>query len=70
MASCDEKQTLLNRYNTTTGTYASTVSELHAKMGILGRPDYERLRSITDGTRYLSEQARSELEAHVLDHGC
>lgn len=69
-AACPEKKRLTAEYQGATETFSQSVSDLHAKMGVSSKEEYERLQRVSEEWRVYSEQARLALEQHIAAHGC
>jgi len=67
---CPEKTRLLLEYHRKTESYSAAVSDLVNKVGIVSKPEYDRLDRITEETRRGSCEARTLLERHIADHYC
>ena len=67
---CEEKQCLAREYEAATANFSMGVTELHGKMGISQKEEYERLDRAANEARLKSEQARLALEQHVAAHRC
>jgi len=67
---CEEKSTLLNKYIEATEVYLDSLSVLSARIGVIDRAEYDRLRQATENYRMKSEQARLSLDSHAGSHGC
>lgn len=67
---CEEKQKLLEGYQSTADKYAAAVAELHQKMGMLSKPDYDVLYQTTEELLQDLAAARIKFQAHVNEHGC
>jgi hypothetical protein len=70
MAVCEEKTRLTMEYQAATATFSQSVADLHEKMGISSKDEYERLQRISEEWRVHSEQTRLALEQHIAAHGC
>jgi hypothetical protein len=70
MAVCEEKNRLTLEYQAATATFSQSVTDLHEKMGVSSKKEYERLQRISEEWRVHSEQARLALEQHIAAHGC
>jgi hypothetical protein len=70
MTVCAEKDRLTTEYQAATGTFSQSVTELHDKMGVSSKEEYERLQRVSEEWRVHSEQARLALEQHIAAHGC
>src|SRR5580698_2002147 len=67
---CEVKVELVAEFLNTTEAYLDSLSVLSARMGVVEKPEYERLYGIAQENRAKSERARTSLEAHVVSHGC
>jgi hypothetical protein len=67
---CPTKSKLLTAWQDAAAGYSKTVAELSRKVGVLSKPEYERLKKAAEIARSASMQAQADLEAHVQDHGC
>ena len=67
---CRVRMTLLGEYKTATAAHASAVSELHKKIGVSSKHDYDALRSKADDARHEAPTAFDALERHLSDHRC
>lgn len=68
--SCPTKTVLLTAWQSAADVYSRTVAELARQIGVLAKPDYERLKKAADIARDRSLEAQANLEAHIHDHGC
>lgn len=69
-SACDEKTTLLYKYDALLAEYSRTVSFLFKRVGVLRRDDYQEISDFTDTARLRCEAARLALEEHIAQHGC
>ena len=68
---CDEKNKLIQRYESATRAYATSIRELQEGLKALAqRFDYERSFLATEEARYTSELARAALLHHIRHHHC
>ena len=67
---CAERERLTDDYDAAVNEYSRTVNYLRHQIGVLPKPDYERLRALCEKTRLRSEQCRLALEEHIAEHGC
>lgn len=67
---CEEKKRLMQEYQRTTEIYSAAVNDLAKKMGVVLKPEYERLSAATEKARHTSADARDRLERHIAQHGC
>ena len=70
METCLEKVRLANEYETATSEYCRNVAALNTRIGVIPQTTYEDIRSASEHTRLISEQARLNLDQHVSEHGC
>jgi hypothetical protein len=67
---CPEKTRLLNEYSEATQQFSESVAVLQARMGTAPKDEYNRLLRLSEANRVKSEQARLNMERHVVEHGC
>jgi len=67
--SCRKKAALLITWQHAAELYSKAVASLTHQRGVLPKDDYERLQNTVELGRQLSEEARAQLEAHLLEHG-
>jgi hypothetical protein len=67
---CRDKNLLLDSYEESATAYASALSELRHKMGILSRAEYQDLYDRTEKLRMKSREAQEALLRHIDEHGC
>ena len=67
---CIVRMSLLGEYKTATAAHAKAVSELHKKIGVSSKPEYEVLRSGAEAARHEAATAFEALEHHLSEHGC
>jgi hypothetical protein len=67
---CQQKDRLMREYRLATDAYSRSVQQLHEKMGVSAKVEYERLAVEAEQSRTRSEEARREMELHVAHHGC
>jgi hypothetical protein len=70
MTNCTAKTDLLIAYQNAANAYAKTVSDLVKGVGIGAPSDYNKLQIAASRERLFAEQARTEFETHILEHGC
>jgi ATP-dependent helicase YprA (DUF1998 family) len=68
--SCQEKDRLAKEYDAATSKFSEAVTELHRKIGISPKEEYERLERASNEARLKSEQTRLALEQHIVAHRC
>ena len=67
---CQQKDRLMKEYRLTTDAYSLAVQQLHDKMGVSDKVEYEHLAGDAEQSRRKSEEARREIDLHVAHHGC
>jgi len=67
---CEEHVRLLKAYQQSVALFSGTLDALAASRGTVLRHEYERMAGYVEQARLQSEQARSELNRHVKEHGC
>jgi len=67
---CDERTRLLNEYKSTTLELSARVAKLIDNTGTTPQRDYNLLKNVADLARIAAEQARLNLEKHIVEHGC
>ncbi len=67
---CRAGMTLLTNYKVATAAYAECVSELHRRIGVSSKSEYELLKGRCEEGRHEADRAFTELERHVKEHGC
>jgi hypothetical protein len=67
---CKDKTALLVVYSDTSRTYGEAVKELHDRIGIVGRLEYDRLHRIAENARCATDAARIAMQEHTDKHGC
>ena len=67
---CEDKRLLLADYNQSTKIYATAVSDLTAKMGVVSKDEYIRLHDFAEACRGDCGIVRNRLEHHIAEHGC
>ena len=60
----------MDEYKRSTNEYSDLVDELHRKMGIISRPEFDTLYRLTEDARNKAATAQRHLEDHVIDHEC
>jgi hypothetical protein len=68
--SCSIKTALLSAWQSAAGVYSQAVAELSRQIGVLPKPEYEKLKQITENARQRSLYTQANLEAHIREHGC
>ena len=67
---CNVRMSLLGEYKAATAAHAKAVSELHKKIGVSSKPEYDVLKSRTEECRHGAAAAFEALERHMSEHGC
>ena len=67
---CGIKTRLLTDYKTATAAYSRAVSDLSRIVGKTTRMEFDRLNMLTERARIASADARTNLDDHIIDHGC
>jgi hypothetical protein len=62
--------TLLGEYKAATAAHASAVSQLHKKIGVSSKGEYEVLKRKAEDARNHAAHAFDELSQHGSDHHC
>ena len=68
-SSCAEKTALLLTYSDSVKDYSEAVAELHERIGMMPRKEYERMHRQTEDARLSVDRARMVMEDHVRQHG-
>ena len=50
--------------------YSKAVADLSRRMGVVRRPEYERLSQAAEDSRKIAIKAKANLDAHTREHGC
>jgi hypothetical protein len=67
---CEEKQRLLEAYQSATQRHSVAVTELWQKAGTLSRADYDVLSQRTEGLHHDADAAELQYKRHTLEHHC
>jgi hypothetical protein len=67
---CEEKRRLGEAYQQITAIYAAAVTQLHRKMSISSKAEYDSLYRMTKGLHAAVTRAQGELKSHVVVHHC
>jgi hypothetical protein len=67
---CQERNTLVARYSNAADTYAESVRQLRARIGICSLEEYRHLKNIVEVARKQVGRARIFLERHISSHNC
>jgi hypothetical protein len=68
--SSGEKERLAKEYERATSNFSEAVRELHRRIAICPKDEYERLERAANEARLKSEQTRLALEQHNAAHRC
>src|SRR5262245_41334241 len=66
---CETKTKLLVACQEAADAYSRAVAALNKGIGV-AFTEYERLRVLAERARLAVDQARTSLDAHVIEHGC
>jgi hypothetical protein len=67
---CDQKTQLLKTYQDAAEVYSKTVAELARGIGKLNRIEHDRLSVAAERARLTAQEARNNVDAHTIEHGC
>ena len=68
---CEQKERLLERYESAVTNYLGALAELVQKLGILSKEEFnEEFKHLTDVTIQGVAAARIKLQAHIREHHC
>ena len=67
---CELKTELLVAYQQAATLYSKAVANLVKGVGAARRSEYDRIKIAAENARLAAEQARTDFEAHTLEHGC
>jgi hypothetical protein len=67
---CEEYVRLLQAYRKAVARYSSTLDALEAARATVRKHEYQRMTGYVEQARLTSEQARTDLERHTLEHEC
>ena len=68
--SCSEKTRCLVEWQDAMNAYSEAVAELSRRIGVVRRPEYERLSQAAEDARKIALKAKTDLDAHTRQHGC
>jgi hypothetical protein len=68
--SCSEKTRRLVEWQDAMNGYSKAVADLSRRMGVVRRPEYERLSQAAEDSRKIAIKAKANLDAHTREHGC
>ena len=61
---------LLDRYSAVLATFQQAVQDMRVRLNSSDDHLFNRANALSERLRVSCEQARIELDAHVLEHGC
>jgi hypothetical protein len=67
---CERHSELLAAYQKAVALFSTTLDALQAARAIVVKDEYDRMRNYVEQTRLKAEDARIDLERHVVEHGC
>lgn len=67
---CTDRMRLLDRYSAVLAEFQQAVHDMRALLNASDEQAFQKAASASEKLRLECEQARMELDAHVLDHGC
>jgi hypothetical protein len=67
---CETKTKLLVAYQSASEMHAKSVAELTRAIGKVNRAEHEKLSLEAESARLLADEARIDLDAHMIEHGC
>ena len=67
---CVVRMTLLGEYSAATAAHAKNVSELHKRIGVSSKHEYDLLRNKAEESRHEAATVYDALERHLSEHGC
>lgn len=67
---CEEKSRLAREFSIAADRYSAAVTQLHARLPVSPKNEYDRLKFVAEAARLASEAARMSLEEHAAAHGC
>jgi hypothetical protein len=67
---CEEHSKLLKVYQQSVSKYSTTLNALEEARPNTLKEEYQRMAGYVEQARLNSDQARSELDSHVTEHGC
>ena len=67
---CVIRMTLLDEYRAATASHAKNVSDLHKRIGVSSRHEYDLLRRKAEESRHEAATAYDALETASLQTGC
>jgi len=67
---CKEKRKLLEAYQEITEKYAAVVADMRRNMGTVSKVEFDSLYQATELLHAEVTRAQSELNIHVVSHGC
>jgi hypothetical protein len=70
MESCAERTRLLVVWQSAMETYSRAVAEQSQLIGMISRPEFERLSRAAEAARQQLQEVKEILRAHTSAHGC
>jgi AraC-like DNA-binding protein len=68
---CEQKERLLQRYESAVTSYSAALTELAKKLGILSKEEFnEAFKHLTEVVIQGVAAARIKLQAHIREHHC
>ncbi len=67
---CERHWELLEAYQKAVALFSTTLDALQASRATVKKDEYERMRAYVEQTRLIAEDARMDLERHIVEHGC
>ena len=67
---CQEKDTLLMKYQTAVEVYSSSVAGLSDAARSIPQVEFVLLWKLAENTRVICQDAQRTLQRHIAEHGC
>ena len=67
---CSERMRLLDRYSAILSEFQQAVNEMRSLLNARDEHTFQKATSVSERLRVECEQARIELDGHVVEHGC
>jgi hypothetical protein len=67
---CDMKNDLFIARQHAVDAYARAVADLARQLSVASRREYDLLSRVAEMARIRSQEAHTDLETHVANHGC
>jgi hypothetical protein len=68
--SCLTRTTLLTAWQSAADLYFQAVAELSKRIGIVPKPEYDKLTKAAEIARKQALEAQASFEIHTKEHGC